>query len=244
MTPSILRTGSYGYLRRREPCVVARFFFALLSLARFGISIGFIDRPIFAGFLWGLISGDMTLALSLAVFYELFWLDLFHAGTYIPPNPLFPMLCILALAPLLHAGDAAAFYLPVILTLPLGFFGAFWEKKHREWQTGGYNRLLSGYGTSNDLGKAAAISIGVSLTELFLINLVVFTVTAGLLYFLMDAIVQWQGNPLRFSHATWPLLWIVGGVGGVMALRTRRSLIVFAAGSAGVFLLALHNLMW
>ena len=183
----------------------------------------------------------MALSLSLAVFYELFWLDLFPAGTYIPPNPLFPMFCVLALTPGLHPKDATTYFLPVMVTLPLAFLGAFLEKKQREWQAGGYNRLLIRFRTAGDLGGAAAVSAGISLMELFVINFAAFFCIAWLALSLMDAATQWQGRPLVFSHASWPLLWVMGGVGGVMALRTRRSRAVFVAGSVGIFFLALFG---
>jgi PTS system mannose-specific IIC component len=215
-----------------------------LSLARSNVSVGFIDRPIFAGFLWGAVSGDMALSLSLAVFYELFWLDLFPAGTYIPPNPLFPLFCMLSLTPNLYPKDATTCFLPVILTLPLAFLGAFLEKKHRDWQSEGYNRLLIRFRTAGDLGGAAAISAGISLMELFIINFVSFFCTVWLvLFIIMDVAIRWQGKPLIFSHATWPLLWVIGGVGGVTTLRTKHSRTVFVTGSVGVFFLALFGWM-
>ncbi|CAK7012279.1 MAG: hypothetical protein DELT_02134 [Desulfovibrio sp.] len=180
----------------------------------------------------------MALALSLAVFYELFWLDLFPAGTYIPPNGLFSMFCILALSPNLRPTDATTYFLPVMLTLPLAFLGSLLEKKHREWQASGYNRLLLRFRTADDLGSAAAMSAGISLTELFIINFTVFFGATCGVVFLFGFLSQWHGRPLVFPHASWPLLWAVGGVGGVLALRTTQSRTVFIAGSMVVCVLA------
>lgn len=186
----------------------------------------------------------MATSLSLAVFYELFWLDLFPAGTYIPPNPLFPMFCILALVPELHSQDATTCFLPVMLTLPLAFAGAFLEKKHREWQASGYNRLLIRFRTAGDLGGAAAVSASISLIELFIINFFAFFCIAWLVSFIMNALILWQGKPLVFPDASWSLLWIIGGIGGVLALRTKHSIAVFIAGSIGMFLLAFSKLVF
>lgn len=184
----------------------------------------------------------MALALSLAVFYELFWLDLFPAGTYLPPNPLFPMFCTLALAPELNPKDATTFFPPVMLGLPLGFFGSFLEKKHREWQSGGYNRLLLRFRAGGDLGETAAFFAGISLLELFVLNFGALFCITWLALLLMDAVIQWQGAPLVFPHASWPLLWAVGGVGGLLALRTMRSRAVFMAGCVVFFLLAFFGI--
>lgn len=181
----------------------------------------------------------MATALSLAVFYELFWLDLFPAGTYIPPNALFPMLTIIALAETLPSQDITVLFLPVILTLPLAFFSTHIEKRHREWQVAGYNRLLRNYRAGGDMESAASFSVGIALLQLFTVNFTAFLFTSTLVAAAADMYMVWQKQPLTFAHATWPLLWIIGCVGGVLALRIRRSYIIFGVGSVCVGILAL-----
>ncbi|MFW6005353.1 MAG: hypothetical protein ACOCPN_02640, partial [Desulfonatronovibrionaceae bacterium] len=66
----------------RDP---GRFFFALLSLARFSVQTGILDRPLVAGFLIYLVTGEMFPAMYVAVFFELLWIDIIPAGTFIPP---------------------------------------------------------------------------------------------------------------------------------------------------------------
>lgn len=184
----------------------------------------------------------MTIALPLAVFYELFWLDLFPAGTYLPPNGLFPMLTVVTLAGTLPSPDISTLFLPVILTLPLGFLGAYLEKRHREWQVAGYNRLLRAFRSGRDLEGPAGHAVAVSLLQLFTLNFVAFLCTATVLTAASDRFIAWRGLPLTFTHATWPLLWVIGCVGGVMALRIRRSYVIFVAGSVCVGFMALWGI--
>lgn len=210
-----------------------------MSLGRFGANLGFIERPLFAGFVWGAVTGDMALALSLAVFYELFWLDLFPAGTYMPPNPLFPMLCVLTLSESLAAPGIVTLFLPVILTLPLAALGSFIEKRQREWQVSGYNRVVLSLRAGDNVGKAASRSVSASLAQLFAINCIVFWVTTSLVVLAASALTAWQGQPLAFSYASWPLLWVIGAVGGMLSLRIRRNYILFTAGGTGIALFLL-----
>lgn len=238
MIQRMYRTGDHGHFCRHDARSVSRFFFALLSLARFSISLGFIDRPLCAGFLWGLITGDMATTLCLAIFYEFFWLDLFPAGTYIPPNALFPMFCILSLAETLPDMSVAALFLPVILSLPLAFFGAHLEKRRREWQVAGYNRVIRRFRTGADIEGAAGLAVWGSLFQLFTLNFVAFFCVTWLVLFAFGSMAAWQAPPLTFPHASWPLLWTFGAVGGVIALRIKRSYAVFVTGGVVLGLLA------
>lgn len=213
-----------------------------MGLTRSGVNLGFVERPLFAGFLWGILTGDMTVALPLAVFYELFWLDLFPAGTYLPPNGLFPMLTVVALAGTLPSPDISTLFLPVILTLPLAFLGSYLEKRQRKWQVAGYTRLLRAFRSGRDLEGPAGQAVAVSLLQLFALNFAAFLCAATLVAAASEQFAAWQGQPLTFAHATWPLLWIIGCVGGVMSLRIRRSYVIFAAGSVCVGLMALWGI--
>ncbi len=186
----------------------------------------------------------MATAVSLAVFYELFWLDLFPAGTYMPPNSLFPMLAVFTYAGLLPHPGITTLFLPVILTLPLAILGAFIEKRHREWQVPGYNRVTQSLRAGDDVGKAASRSVAFSLGQLFLMNFAVFILAVSLILLAVEGLSLWKHQPPTFAHASWPLLWVMGAVGGVLALRIRRNYIIFVAGSVCICLVALFWSTW
>ncbi len=169
-------------------------------MARYGVNLGFVERPLFAGVLWGAVTGDMPTAVSLAVFYELFWLDLFPAGTYMPPNSLFPMLTILAYAGTLDDPAITYLFLPIILTLPLAFLGACVEKRQREWQVGSYNRVIKKLRTNGDMRKTAGLSVAASLFQLFAFNFIIFSFTTTLVLLAADAAVFCSCVGLFFDH--------------------------------------------
>ena len=221
-----------------------RFFFALLSLARFGINVGFAERPFFAGLVWGLITGDMTTALFLAIFYELFWLDSLPVGTCVPPNALFPMFCVLVFAETTSSTGIHALFLPVMLTLPLGLLGSFLEKKHREWQSKGYARTLQAFHATGSVEKPARVSIGISLAQSFFLHFTIFLCVAPVVLAALHYLTVCHETVLTLPDATWPLLWAFGAMGGVLALRIKRSLTIFAIGIAALGLMLLFGLRW
>jgi hypothetical protein len=173
----------------------------------------------------------MATAFSLALFYELFWLDLFPAGTYMPPNALFPMLCVFTLMETLPYPDIITLFLPVILTLPLAFLGACVENRQREWQVVGYNHVILALRSGGAMGRAAGRSVYFSLAQLFFMNFCVFFIATAAVLFALKGLQLWQGQPLSFTHASWPLLWVIGCVGGLLGLRIRRNYLVFGCGS-------------
>ena len=198
-----------------------------------------MERPLFVGVLWGAITGDMPTTVSLAVFYELFWLDLFPAGTYMPPNPLFPMLTTLTYAGTLHDPTITSLFLPVILTLPLASLGTYVEKRQREWQVTSYNRIVKKMRVNGELEKTAGVSVAASLLQLFASNFTVFSFVTGLLLVAVNALASQTNASMVFNHASWPMLWAIGAMGGVLALRIRRNYLVFIIGSVFAGLLAL-----
>ena len=208
-------------------------FFSLLSLARFTINIGFVERPIVAGLLWGAVIGDFTIAISLAVFYELFWLDLFPTGTYIPPNPLFPMFTVFCIAGTQPQPDASTLFLPVLFTLFLGPFGAWLEKIHREWQISSYDRLLRHFRGSHKLNSAAKQAITSSIAQLFLFNLAAFLLVASLCLIIINIARASFSYSFVFPGIPWALVWAFGLAGGILSLRIRQSYAVFFTGSVG-----------
>ena len=198
-----------------------------------------MERPLFVGVLWGAITGDMPTAVSLAVFYELFWLDLFPAGTYMPPNPLFPMLTILTYVGTLHDPTITSLFLPVVLTLPLASLGTYVEKHQREWQVASYNRIVKKMRINGELEKTAGVSVAASLLQLFASNFAAFSFVTGLVLVAVNALASQTNVSMIFNHASWPMLWAIGAMGGVLALRIRRNYLVFIIGSVFAGLLAL-----
>lgn len=188
------------------------------------------------GALWGLWAGSFTPALPVAVFYELFWLDLLAVGTYVPPNALFPLIGVLALAQNMGISDPWPMTVLVALSLPLAHLGTWVEIRHRLWQVSGYNRLLRHYRAGRSLEFVSSWALAFSLLQLFAVNFAVFFAALWGCGVLFAALVPFMPS-IQAPFASWAPLWGVGAVGGLLALRTKPGFVAFGllTGAAAVY---------
>ncbi len=209
-----------------------RFFFALFSLFRFSLNLGVLERPLAVGLLWGLLTGHYQLGLGVGLFFELFWLDQIPAGTYIPPNTVFSTLLTLGLADYFLLLQPSELLLPLALSLPMALVGARLEYLQRRWQDAGYNSLLHWMrladGRRNPRHPERLILT--SVLQQLALNLAVFTVGILVLIEVVAVMRPMVGAYLRSFPITWPHLWFVAALGGILALRLNRSYKILACG--------------
>ncbi|WP_273192571.1 hypothetical protein [Oleidesulfovibrio alaskensis] len=213
-----------------------RFFFALFSLPRFSINIGFLERPLCVGFLWAVITGEWELSLSLAIFFELLWLDLFPAGTYIPPNAVGCLLLTIAATDYFGLRTPEEVAVPALLSLPAAFISARLEYMHRTMQDKAYNRAL-GWGRGGARRVASGIEemppfgmlVWNASLQLLLLQAGFFLAALLVLIGTISGLSSLLGHLPYIQGAEWPALWFVSTVGGVLAVRIPRAYALFAA---------------
>lgn len=203
------------------------FFFVLFSLARFGVNLGFLDRPLVIGMIWGAVTGQWEVSLAVAIFFELFFLDLFPIGTYIPPHGSFALLTTLALVQFFTVSQPPAIFLLMLLCLPTAFLGSRLEHTHRRWQNVEYTRMLQ----STRTGGKDAISVpgvaGRSVLQLCVLNLSAFILVMALLVPITEWILLHARGRVLVLPITWPAIWMLGTIGALLSLRSRRVYAVF-----------------
>lgn len=201
-----------------------------------------IERPLMIGFLWGLFGGEWATTLSVAIFFELFWLDAIPAGTYIPPHLAACTVACLALTTRFGLSQPAQVMVPLFLSMPLAWLGTHVEQALREWQNRNYSFIL----------QWARHSADPSAPSRLVLRAVVVTAAASWLFFLAcilvlavltDMILSRLGPDLTGLPLTWAPLWISAGIGGVLSLRLRKAQAAFAAGAAGVMIFALAGVL-
>jgi len=206
--------------------------FTLFSQLRTACNLGILERPLAMGLVWGLLIGDMTLALSVALCFELLWLDLIPAGTFVTPNAAAPTLAALALTHFFGFRTAPEAVFAILFCLPLGWIGSRLEQMQRGWQNASYNRLLKGIRTSHRAEYAPAGLILGSMIQMAVINFVFFCASLLALISLFGLLVSHAPHPLPQGFIAWGHLWLAASLGGFLALRTVRAFSVLAAGVA------------
>ncbi|MDL2272339.1 PTS sugar transporter subunit IIC [Desulfovibrio sp. OttesenSCG-928-I05] len=210
------------------------FFFALFSLTRFAVNFAFIDRPITIGLLWGLVTGDPYTALGIAVFFELFTLDLFPAGTFFPPNVLMPMIWVYSLVQALPLTGVASISVLVLLSLPLMQVGLWVERSHRHWQDRGYTEIQKAYRAGADMGEVAGKVIFRSLAQLAAGNILAFLAAGSAWYVVYALLANCMGHLPALHIVSWDFLCAVAAIGAVLAVRTKPGYAVLGVLLTGI----------
>lgn len=196
-----------------------------------------IERPVVQGLVWGLVTGNVQLAVSIALVFELLWLDLIPAGTFLPPNMAAVNFAAQALVTVFDLQTAGEVVFPVILALPLGFLGGRLEQLRRRMQNADYNQLLiwtkKSYAAVYDPGRLVMRSmVRAALLDLTFFVLG-FAVLAAVLWLLVSRGWMQVGAQITFGH-----LWVSAALGGVLALRTPKAYAVALAGALAVLAFA------
>lgn len=183
------------------------------------------------GFLWGLITGDWASSLGICLFFELLWLDIFPAGTIIPPHTLAPALASLAVVHHFALRQPALAAVVMLAALPLGRAFAVIERYHRQYENLAFERLML-WAKRSSGGPGPASLTRRSMLVMLPVNVVAFALALSVLlvvtYLMLPRLTPLLGSvPLK-----WPHLWVVASIGAVLSLRHRPAYAVLLGGVA------------
>lgn len=206
-----------------------RFFFALFSLFRFTLSVGLLERPLVVGLFWGVFTGDFVASFNIAIFFELFWLDLIPVGTFISPHLTAATFAALSLSTFLGLESPSRIMLVLFATMPLAWLGTRLEAFLREQERGSYNQLLNW--ARNPLVASLPSQLVVrSLVRTFTFSGVSFYISILLMYYGFKALFAMYPTFMMSFDVQWAHLWIAASIGGVVSLRLKRAYGVLLAG--------------
>lgn len=217
-------------------------FAAVFSLFRFGVSLGLLERPLVVGFVWALVTGEWTTSMSIAIFFELAWLDLIPAGTFIPPHLTAAAIAALALVGSFSMTTPGEILVAIVCTIPLAWLGTRFEARVRVFNSRAYNTCRE-WVKSDDASPFPDWLILRSLLLAFGLGLAGFYVCLLGLHFLVSMVLPHLGSVLTSLEVTWPHLWVGASLGGLLALRLRRAYAVFASGLALIMIITLLPLL-
>lgn len=208
-----------------------RFFFALFSLFRNSLSIGLLERPLVIGLFWGVFTGEYTTAINISILFELFWLDLIPAGTFIPPHITASTFSTLALVHWFDLKVPTEILTVILLSMPLAWLGAKIEIYLRERQRVSYNRLLNWARKPDDETIPGTLILKSIITG-FISSWLFLMASLLVLKQVVELVINHFPDLLTNSSIGWPHLWIAASLGGVMALRLKRAYVVLILGTA------------
>ncbi|MFO7802670.1 MAG: PTS sugar transporter subunit IIC [Desulfovermiculus sp.] len=198
------------------------FFFGLFTQSRSSINTGFLERPITVGLIAALLTGQWTQCVGVGIFFELLWLDLFPAGTYLPPQRILSTLLVCCVLSVLSLTWPSLVVIPILCALPAASLGTFLEKRLRLVQSENHTRLVDWAGQSpsvsfpafmiwTSLGKKIVVESGLFLALAVLVT----SFTAAFQSVLSTAQPPWD--------VRWPHLWTVALLGAILSVRIRKA---------------------
>ncbi|EGB13751.1 hypothetical protein DND132_0535 [Pseudodesulfovibrio mercurii] len=181
------------------------------------------------GFFWGAATGEYTTSLYIAIFFELFWLDLIPAGTYIPPQLTAATFAALALTTWFGLDQPSRIMFVLFASMPLAWIGTKVEGWLREREQGSYNALLNWARNPRSKHLPGALILR-SMARGLLMGWITFL--AAILILKLGLDVFFAFYPPIFLHlgVTWAHLWVAASLGGLMALRLKRAYVILATG--------------
>jgi len=216
-----------------------RFFFALFSQFRTSLSIGLLERPLVVGFFWGAATGEYTTSLYIAIFFELFWLDLIPAGAYIPPQLTAATFSALALTTWFNLDQPSRIMFVLFASMPLAWIGTKVEGWLREREQGSYNALLN-WARNPGSPHLPGTLILRSMAKGVFMSWATFLGAVLILKQGFDFIFSTYPNIFSHLGVTWAHLWVAASLGGLMALRLKRAYVILAT---GVILFAVYRFL-
>lgn len=175
----------------------------------------------------------MEQAVSVALFFELLWMDLIPAGTYIPPQMVGATCAALCLTSGLGLEATSQAALALFLVLPLAYMGRWVETSERRRLDTTHERLLlAADGPDFKPGEV----ILHSMTRLAVLNALLFIISTAVLAELYGPIWDLMREIHLFKGLTWWQLWFGASMGGLLSLRYRAAHSVVLAGTVAVAL--------
>ncbi len=217
--------------------VIAGLLFVVAFTGRAACNIGFIERPLVIGFAWWLCTGEYSPAVPMALFFELFWLDLFHIGGYIPPMGAFPYLLLLSLSSRFAWTSPATLAFPLAAMLPLAYLVPYCESWQRDYQKGASTQLTRQASHNTSLGDLPAQRLTISILQQILIAIFLFvSISAASRYIFSLKLVASKTGAIPLD-VDWSVLYAIAAIGSLLSLRIKRAYMVFSLCVATILLL-------
>ena len=169
--------------------------------------------------------------MGVALFFELLWIDLFPAGTFVPPHLVAATFAGLSLTSAFGLTAPQDALLCILLATPLGPVGAKLEDLLRSWQNRHYNTLVR-VARQADVAFAPERLIVRSLVETAACSLAAFSLALALLYAVLPRVLPLWHGMLPPARLGWVHLWLAASLGGVLAIRWKRAYGLLAAAAA------------
>ncbi len=207
--------------------------FGLVSLARFSVNLGFVERPITIALLWAAFTSNWQEPIYIGIFFECFWLDTFPAGTYRPPQQTFAAFFTMLIVQYLGLTRVGSILPLLILALPLTSLMNRLEAWIRTMENVGYRRSWEQVHGRDGPYRPEVLVRG-SLLKSAALNMAAFALFCGITTAAYEGLLKFRPVPL--PDLTWGHVLIGALAAGFLSLRSRRIYQVLVGAALGLIL--------
>ncbi len=176
----------------------------------------------------GLCTDSLPQALALGLVLELFWIDSLRLGAMVPPTAALSFLLLYPLCLIFQWSMPEQVVLPLVVCILFSHASAWLENWHRSVNASHDARLeLWAEDVNNKHGMSPQKILYLSHWRVLWSSALLYVLCFVVLYAFFAVLTLWEWVPV-FSHVSWPILYGVGLLGAVLALRTRRAYVVLA----------------
>ncbi len=162
----------------------------------------------------------------IAFFFELLWIDLIPAGTFIPPNAIFCVVATITVVAILNLEYPSQIFPVMIATIPVAFLFSWLEGIQRNAQNRNYNIILQ-QSRNRSADYRPGLMVSSSIIQLLLIYL-----TAGILstYGLLTITRMAYSYLPAQVYPSWAHLLLIASVSALAALRIKKAYLSLTIG--------------
>ncbi len=175
----------------------------------------------------------------MACVFELLWLDVFAAGTVIPPNAIASTVAALSLIDMFQLKTPAMIGVAMLLAMPLAYVFSWVESIHRDASNKGFDQLQA-WVDDRPGALTPERLILFSMVRVAFINGLFFIVAITCLSVVMLLILEKTSTFLSGNSITMEALVLISTCGGMLSLRFKPAYFVLGT----CFLAVLSVLVW
>ncbi len=170
----------------------------------------------------------------IAAFFELLWIDLIPAGTFIPPNAIFCVLATMTIVEIFSLELPSQIFPVMLATIPVAFLCSWLEGIQRDTQNSNYNLILQQSRKTAENYKPGIMIAG-SVLQILLIYLALGLSGIYGLYLITEKIQLYLPAT---DDLSWGHLLMAASISALAALRIKKAYfsLVFALVLISVYL--------
>lgn len=208
--------------------VLSALFLILLKAGYYLHGLSLCRHPLTAGIILWLITGNADLLLA-AVFFELFWLDFFYVGTFVPPDGLFAYLLFAPIMLNLGVYLPQDICIPLLICLPFAAIAGKLENRLRGAHNRSYETVNQAIDAQADIIQVTSSVIWKSIIRFVTVDIIFYALSVMLVYGVLWLWIWRFGNIYKVNWANWGLLLCLAALGGFLSLRIHWARVCFLA---------------